>query len=311
MGAAIYAVHTGDTAKRRNQSYNVVGLRSKVAAVLGTTADDIRIVDLAVNPLSGKVYLSVARGSGPDANAAILVLDASEELSELSLAGTKLSKAELPNSPKSEQTRRGNRRMMTVTDIAYLDGQVIIAGLSNEEFASKLHYLDFPFREVGSGASVEIFHGAHGKVETRSPIMTFCGYTFEKVPHVMAAYTCTPLVAFPVSDLEPGTKVRGKTVAELGNRNRPLDMFVYRKDGRDYILMANSNRGMMKISLEDIGSNKEITEHVSGGDTAGLPYDTLEDWQGVHQLDRFDEDHALVLIKQADGSVNLLTKQLP
>lgn len=311
MAATIYAIETNDTAKRSDQAYHVVDVRSKVAAALGTTAEDVRIVDLAVNPMSGKAYLSVARGSGADASAALLVLDAVGQLSELALEGANHTKAELPNSPESRQTRRGDPRLMTVTDLAYLDGRVIIAGLSNEEFASKLHYLDFPFREVGTGASVEIFHGAHGKVETRSPIMTFCGYTFEKVPHVMAAYTCTPLVAFPVSDLQPGTKVRGKTLAELGNRNRPLDMFVYQKQGQDYILMANSNRGMMKIALDEIASNKEITEAVSGGNTAGLPYDTLEDWQGVLQLDRFDEGRALVLVRQEDGSEDLVTKQLP
>ncbi len=55
-------------------------------------------------------------------------------------------------------------------------------------------------------------------------------------PHVLAAYTCTPLVKFPLSDLKPGEKVKGTTIAELGNRNRPLDMIVYQKDGKDYVL---------------------------------------------------------------------------
>lgn len=311
MAARIYAVQTGDAQSRSDEPVKVKDLRSKVANVLGTTSDDVRIADLAVNPDSGKVFLSVARGTGPESNAVILVLDSAGELSELSLVDTNFSKADLPNSPESEESRRGNRRMMAVTDIAYMDGRVVIAGLSNEEFASKLHYLNYPFEEVGNGASVEIFHGAHGRVETRSPIMTFCGYSIEEVPHVMAAYTCTPLVAFPVSKLEPGTKVRGKTVAELGNRNRPLDMFVYSKAGKDYILMANSSRGMMKIDLEDVARAESIEDPVPGGGTAGLPYESLADWKGVVQLDRFDADHALVLISNEDGSEDLLTRELP
>ena len=40
--------------------------------MLGTNAKGIKITDLAVNPASGNAYLSVARGSGPDASPAIL-----------------------------------------------------------------------------------------------------------------------------------------------------------------------------------------------------------------------------------------------
>ena len=35
--------------------------------MLGTDSKQIAINDLAVNPLSGNVYLSVSRGRGPDA----------------------------------------------------------------------------------------------------------------------------------------------------------------------------------------------------------------------------------------------------
>ena len=45
---------------------------------------------------------------------------------------------------------------------------------------------------------------------------------------------------------------KGKTIAELGNRNKPLDMISYKKEGKDYLLMANSSRGVMKISTENI-----------------------------------------------------------
>ena len=58
-------------------------------------------------------------------------------------------------------------------------------------------------------------------------------------PQILAAYTCTPLVTFPVSSLKAGKKVRGKTVAELGNRNQPLDMIVYEKGGKQYLLLSN------------------------------------------------------------------------
>ena len=46
----------------------------------------------------------------------------------------------------------------------------------------------------------------------------------------------------PVSDLKAGETVKGITIAELGNGNRPLDMIVYKKGGKDFILLANSKR---------------------------------------------------------------------
>jgi len=80
-----------------------------------------------------------------------------------------------------------------------------------------------------------------------------------------------------VKDLKPGEKVTGTTVAELGNRNRPLSMIVYKKDGKDYVLMANSSRGLMKIKLEGVDSIKGITKRIAG--KAGLTYDTIEAWR--------------------------------
>ena len=98
-------------------------------------------------------------------------------------------------------------------------------------------------------------------------------------------------------------------MAELGNRNRPLDMIVYQKDGKDYLLMANSSRGVMKINVEKIDETNGITDRISG--TAGLPYDTIADLQGVTQLDRLDKDHALVLKQTESGSINLEAVALP
>ena len=40
-------------------------------------------------------------------------------------------------------------------------------------------------------------------------------------PQIIAAYTCTPLVRIPPPSCA-WVKVRGTTIAELGNRNQPL-----------------------------------------------------------------------------------------
>src|SRR4029078_12277440 len=132
------------------------------------------------------------------------------------------------------------------------------------------------------------------------PVRTFAVFEVKGQPNVLAAYTCKPLVRFPLSDLKPGSKIKGTTIAELGNRNRPLDMIVYKKEGKDYLLMANSARGVMKVDVQKIDSTDGITAPVKGGGTAGLTYDTIKDLKGVVQLDKLDKDHALLLV-QSDG----------
>ena len=185
----------------------------------------------------------------------------------------------------------------------------MIAGLSNEEFASTLRAIPFPFRTLANGTSVEIYHGAHGQFETRSPIRTFVPFKVGNEPSLLAAYTCTPLVQFPISELKPGAKIKGKTIAELGNRNRPLDMIVYQKDGKDYILLANSSRGIMKISTDTIEGSESITAKVA--DKKGVPYETIESWKGIDQLDRLDDKNAVVLRRADGGSLNLESLPLP
>jgi hypothetical protein len=311
-GATIYAISTGDTSgSPASVKLNVSGLDKKIAAALGTSPQDILVNDLAVNPQSGNAYLSISRGRGPDAAAVLLRVTTTGELSEVALKNIDHAKASLPNVPaEGAADRRGRSlRAQTVTDLEYYDGQVLVAGLSNEEFASTLRSIPYPFQNVNRGTGVEIFHGAHGRYETRSPVRTFTTYEINKEPHLLAAYTCTPLVRFPLSDLQPGKNVRGTTIAELGNRNRPLDMVVYSKSGQDYILIANSSRGVMKVATSGIDRNDGIAEKVDG--TAGQSYDTIEDLSGVEQLDRLNDGHAVVLTRAEDGAMSLKTIALP
>ncbi|HTE39520.1 MAG TPA: hypothetical protein VK629_01750, partial [Steroidobacteraceae bacterium] len=200
-------------------------------------------------------------------------------------------------------------RRESITDIEYVDGQLLIAGLSNEEFASNLRAVPFPFKEVSRGSSVEIYHGAHGRFETNAPVRTFVQYKIGNQPNILAAYTCTPLVKIPVSELKPGNKIAGTTIAELGAMNRPLDMIVYTKNGTDHILMSNSARGVMKMSVAGIEKYSAITDRVGG--TAGLPYETVADLKNVVQLDRLDANNAILLVKQDSGAFDLKTVGYP
>jgi hypothetical protein len=310
MGATLFALDTGDTKAVKGESSEIAGIGSKVAALLGTAEDQILINDMAVNPASKRVYLSVSRGRGPDATPVIVRTAEAGKLEILSLENIRHSSVSLPNAPAADAKSRGGApmRLEAITDLAFVDGKVIVAGLSNEEFASNLRAVPYPFGAVDKGASVEIFHGAHGRFETNAPVRTFTPYKIKNQDHILAAYTCTPLVAFPMNELAPGKKVMGKTIAELGNRNRPLDMVVYKKNGENYILMNNSSRGVMKIKGENLDSYPSITKQT---DITGVPYETLAGLKGVEQLDRLDDSRVLMLVKSDSGAFDLKALALP
>jgi hypothetical protein len=314
-GAAIFAIDTGDKAESAAKApLAVKDVSGKIAAMLGTDARQILITDLAVNPRSGNVYLAVSRGRGPESAPLLVRVKADGKIEEFSLEDVPFAKAEIPGAPEAntKATRGPSPRSLSVTDLAYADGRVFLAGLSNEEFSSRLIAIPYPFSSEGiDGASIEIYHGAHGALETKSPIRTFVTYRIGSEPYMLAAYTCTPLVKVAVSELKAGAHVKGTTIAELGNRNNPLDMIVYQKDGKDYLLMTNSARGVMKIPTEGAGEAPGITEPVRGGGKKGLGYETIESLKGVQEMDQLDKTHAVVLVKEGEGALNLETIELP
>lgn len=253
LGGKIFAIDTQDRTASTATAVEVMGLTGKIAAMLGTAADQIALNDIAVNPASKKTYVSVSRGLGVAASPVIVRIDTTGKLEALSLDNVKFSSVVLPN-PVNASTggRGGNPRLQAITDLAFVDNRVFVAGLSNEEFSSTLRAIPFPFSTVDKGTSVEIWHGSHNRFETNSPIRTFLPYKVNGEQTILASYTCTPLVKVPVASLKSGSKVMGTTIAEFGAGNQPLDMFAYSKAGKNYILMSNTSRGVMKFSADGL-----------------------------------------------------------
>jgi hypothetical protein len=302
-GASIYALDVNDRAVAKSGgSLEVTGINGKIAAMLGTTADQIAINDVVVNPASKNVYIAVSRGKGNDAVPVILRVDNAGKITEIALDNVKFASVALPDGPQADR-----QRMDTITSIKYVGGQVLVAGLSNEEFSSSLRSIPYPFKDYSKPAGIEIYHGSHGRFETNAPVRTFVPYEINHQANILAAYTCTPLVKIPVSELKPGNKVKGSTIAELGNGNRPLDMIVYTKGDKHFILMANSSRGVMKLPADNLETFKPITAHT---ETAGVPYETIDALKGVQQLDKYDDASALILIGSGP-SMDLRTIPLP
>lgn len=310
VGATIMALDVDDhTPARSGGSLEIKGINEKIAAMLGTAADQITIQDVAVNPISKNVYLSVSRGRGPDAVPIILRADAAGKITEVSLDNIKHASVSLPDPPAiaADSPRAQNQRMEIITAVKYVDGKVLVAGLSNEEFSSSLRSIPFPFSEASKAAGIEIWHGSHGRFETNAPVRTFVPYEIDHKSSILAAYTCTPLVKISVSELQPGSKVKGTTIAELGAGNKPLDMIVYVKDGKHFILMANSARGVMKLPADNLETFSPITKQTQA---TGVPYETIASLKGVQQLDKFDDASAMVLMTSGT-SLDLRTVPLP
>ena len=310
--ATIYALQLGDKAAGGTPGAVDVGaIDQKIAALLGTDVKEIIVTDLAVHPKTRNAYIAVMRGTGTDAKPALVRVDGAGKLTVVSLDGVQHSSAALPNAPAAAADARGrNPRTESITDMAFVDGKLVVAGLSNEEFASKLRAIPYPFAKVDNGASVEIYHGNHGQFETRSPVISFVPYQLDNQAHLIAGYTCTPLVKFPVASLTPGAKVMGTTIAELGNRNRPTDMVVYRKDSKDYLLIANTSRGVMRVPTTGFASAPGITTRVAT-ETGGVPFEPVPSLKGVEQLDLLDAQRALVLMRGEGGVLNLSAVALP
>lgn len=310
-GAKIVALELGDEASGAAPgTSDVEGIDRQVAALLGTAAEEIQINDLAISPTSRNAFLSVSRGRGASSLPVLLRIDGAGTIDVIALDELGYTEIALPNAPASNPGARRNPRASSVTDMSYLDGQLFIAGLSNEEFASKLRSVNYPFTTANAGTSVEIWHAAHGRYETHSPIYTFVPYEIDGRQNLIAGYLCTPLVKFDVEELEPGAKTMGTTIAELGNGNRPIDMVVYEKGGQDFLLMSNTRRGVMKIPTASFGDQPGLTEPVGGGGTAGVEFETIDELTGVEQLALLDGDHALVIARN-DGQADLAAVNLP
>jgi hypothetical protein len=320
-GAQIVAIDTKDTKPASKASINVEGVDAKIAALVGVPADQIVINDVVVNPISRNAYVSASRGKGPDAAPLIARVETTGNISMLSLDSAPNQEVSLVDAPQPNANARQNQRMQTITDMNYVNGNLMVAGLSNEEWSSALRSIPFPFKSAEKGATLQIWHSSHGRYETQSPIRTFVPYSISGKEYVLAAYTCTPLVKIPVSELKPGAQVKGAEIADLGAGNQPLDMVPYKKDGHDYILIANTSFGVVKLKADKIETYPTIGEP-QRTDVAGVPYDKVSGLENVQHITALDASNVLVMTGHPGsgpvynpgppvGPINLQTVALP
>ncbi len=303
--AQIIAIDLSAHQKVDNSKVKIDFLDKKIADMLGAAPDQVQITDMAVNPENDNIYISVHYGAGTP----ILLQVNNNKLKQISLADVSYSKTNI-NDPvaKDAKDKRGRElRKWAVADIRYDSGKVLLSGLSNKEFASTFRSIDFPFNDKQSYGSLEIYHAAHGQYETHAPIKTFMTTRIKGNPHIVAGYTCTPLVVLPMDKIKPGEHHKGRTVAELGNGNTPVDMIEIENEGNRYLLIANTNRPLMKMDFTDLEAYEDVltTPVTKKGATAGVAYVNLP-YVNVQQLDKLDNTFLMI---QRESSGNLALKK--
>ncbi len=306
QNAEVFAVDTKDTKKgAATTTYDVKGIDVKIAEALGSTKENITITDMAVNPISKKLYIGVKSADGTPV---LLTLTQGNEIKAVSLKDINYSSVELNNAPAADAKDGRGRplRISSISDIGYADGKLMVSGLCNKEFSSSFRSISFPFTaKQDDEATLEMYHTSHGRYETTSPIRTFTTTTIDGKNYLVASYTCTPLVLFAMDELKPGAHVKGRTIAEMGNQNTPSNMIWLKENNQTYLVMANSARPAVKVSYDDIkqfqGSLTQQMPTAGGTNFTRLPYEK------VMQLAKLDDSRAVVIQKSATGDVDLWT----
>jgi len=305
--ATVFAVDTKDAAATSQAAaIEIKNIDQKLAALLGTDAQNITIQDIAVNPLSKSVYCAV---QGSDGTPVLFKIEG-DKITAVSTKNIPFSSVALNDAPAEDaKDKRGNPvRVAAISDLGFADGKVLVSGLSGKEFNSAFRSIPFPFTNKQDQATLEIYHAAHGKYETLSPIRTFTTAEIAGKKYLVASYTCTPLVLFPLDELKPGTHVKGRTVAEMGSGNSPIDMVTMKKGGESFLMMANSSRPVFKVKYKSIETYQgSLTTPVEESfATAGVDFVSLP-VTNVIQLDKLDDTRMILLQRRSNGSLDLWT----
>src|ERR1700734_319577 len=242
----------------------------KIAGALGVAAKSLVMNGLALHPVTREPYLSVGVRNGDRLEPAVVSVSLAGEVRPFDLSSSKMTVhrlTDVPDEGKTFKSRAGSfpyppaavfdekartpLRSMTIVDLKFHNGDVYVAGVSNQEFSSTLRRIPYPFTGAASEIQLEIYHVAHGIYETRGPIRAMQFAAIDGQDTLIAAYACSPLVTIPVSELEHGAKVRGKTIGDMGN-GQPISMVAYRDGDEDKLFITNLSRGPMIVPLSGI-----------------------------------------------------------
>ena len=315
----VFAFQLGDlpdeTGNMDSVPYNLTGLGRSLASHLGVSPFDIVYNDLAVHPVTKAAFISVTLSGEDGSGSAVVMVTPDGAITTLDLMSLTHSSISLEDTADKSVSfwRDIPATSLSVTDFEYDEGTLYIAGLSTGEFASTLRQVSYPFDGNTETTSIEMFHTAHNQNETRAPIRAMAMASVDGEKTLVAAYTCTPLVTIPAGDLEDGAHVVGKTIAELGYGNRPLEVlsltaYNMERQPEEFVLVINREMSANLIRVEDLAGAPGLTTAFSGlGDTLGIE-GTHVPFAGTLQAADQDAQFILTLRRNVDtGDVDLIS----
>ena len=279
VNSKVHALHLPPATTAAGASFNIDDLDKPLRDVIGS--EDFVIEDMTVRPGSGEVYVALSIGN--DKVPVIVAVTADGKARPLDLAALKSTSAALDAPPSKDLTFWGRiaGRSFTVTDMVWRDGKLYLAGLSNQDFASTLRILPYPFAANAEMVSVEMYHTVHNQMETRAPIRAMTFADLGGKPHLVAAYLCTPLVTIPLDALKNGAHVKGKTVAEMGYAGIPVNLVGYSafnfqtQKPEPYLMVANLFRESSIVpmsSVEEANAGTGYSTPTPFGQIAGVQH---------------------------------------
>lgn len=241
-------------------SFNLIGAGSKIAKLLGVVNSEISYHDIAVHPVSKEAYISLSIVKGGKRTPVIIRANQAGNIAKVDLKSLPHSVTKLTNTATDNVKfwRDIPATTLGITDMDYVNGTLYVSSLSTGEFSSTLRKVSYPFDKISTTANVEIYHTVHNQTETRAPIRAMTVLDIGGVETVIAAYTCTPLVSIPTSVLKDGAHVKGKTIAELGYGNTPLDVINFsafnqqKQKMEDFVLVIHKERSADLIRVSDL-----------------------------------------------------------
>ncbi|HEU4401504.1 MAG TPA: hypothetical protein VFT43_05310 [Candidatus Polarisedimenticolia bacterium] len=285
-------------------AFNILDLETLLSKQVGGAK--VTVEDMVARPGTAEVYLAISYGAAK--TPALIAVTNDHKARRVDLKAAKSTSIELRDAPTSNYKfwNETPERSFTVTNMKWRDGEIFIAGLSNQVFASTLRRVNYPFDGRQSTTSVEIYHTGHNLIETRAPIRAMSFATWGGKTYLVAAYTCTPVVTIPLEDLKDGAHIRGKTIGELGYGNTPAGMISYSKTEQgkteDFLLLVNFERGadVIPVSQVEAASGRPgMDKVVPFGQIAGLDV-TSAPLAGVMRVDNLDEKSFIAVRRQLE-----------
>ena len=318
-GGQVVAIQTGDVTLAKGTWTGVKNLKAAIGARLGTDAKGIEIGKLAVNPASQTAYAAIRLVSNK--SSVLVTIKPDGTIRDFPTESVEFTRYRLPAGEKSPITK--------ITDVTWAGDRILVAAQANETFASKIVSIVPKANEEAVCYSTETYHVAHKAWETKAPIRTVLPYEENGKRYLVGAFTCKPIVKFPLDEMKPGGQVKGISLMELGSGNTPQNMFRYEKDGRSYILISTfrfqheknpvgpSPYWAAKVDYSILGENTKVNQDAIWRIKGKASVDVTDratvarDYFGVMQMDRLDANRALVIRTLGKDDVELTPLPLP